>query len=150
MIDIRKHQQVWSIGFLTKNRIRSKGRCKWKQAQELHRPAIKKLKNRRVYARFKNNIWAVKLDQVGSLSPKSRNVKILYVIDVFTKYACVKPLKDKKEKTVLNALIVIVNESNRKPNKLWFDQGKEFYKKFMQKWLDDNDILMYLTYNEGK
>ena len=40
---------------------------------------------------------------------------------VFTKYAWVKSLKDK---TILNAFIKIVNESNRKPNKLWVDQGK--------------------------
>ena len=43
---------------------------------------------------------------------------------VFTKYAWVKSLKDKKDKTILNAFIKIVNESNRKPNKLWVDQGK--------------------------
>ena len=42
----------------------------------------------------------------------------------FTKYASVKPLKNKKDKTVLNAFIKIVNESNRKPIKLWTDQGK--------------------------
>ena len=45
-------------------------------------------------------------------------------MDVFTKYAWVKSLKDKKDKTILNAFIKIVNESNRKPNKLWVDQGK--------------------------
>ena len=44
----------------------------------------------------------------------------------------------------------IVNESNRKPNKLWVDQGREFYNKLMQEWLDNNDILMYSTHNEGK
>ena len=38
----------------------------------------------------------------------------------------------------------------RKPNKLWFDQGTDFDNKLMQKWLDDSDILMYLTYNEVK
>ena len=44
----------------------------------------------------------------------------------------------------------IVNESNRKPNKLWADQGREFYNKLMQEWLNNNDILMYSTHNEGK
>ena len=44
----------------------------------------------------------------------------------------VKPLKDKKSKTFLNALIEIVNESNRKPNKLWVDQGRAFYNELMQ------------------
>ena len=56
----------------------------------------------------------------------------------------------KKKKIVLNAFIEIVNESNRKPNKLWVDQWREFYNKLMQEWLCNNDILMYYTYNEGK
>ena len=65
-------------------------------------------------------------------------------IDVFTKYALVKPLKEKKAKTVLNGFIVIINESNHKPSKLWVDQGKEFYNNsLMRKWLDDNNILMF-------
>ena len=69
--------------------------------------------------------------------------------DVFTKYAWVKSLKDKKGKTVLNASIEIVNECNRKPNKLWIDQRREIYNKFMQEWSNDNDILMYSIHNEG-
>ena len=72
------------------------------------------------------------------------------VIDVLTKYAWVKPLKDKKIKTVLHGFIGIVNESMHKPNKSWVDQGRKFYNNLMQKWLDDNEILMYLTHNEGK
>ena len=62
---------------------------------------------------------------MGSLSSRNKNVKYLLCgIDVFTKYAWVKPL---------NAFMGIVNESNRKPNKLWIDQEKVFYNKFMQK-----------------
>ena len=53
-------------------------------------------------------------------------------------------------KTILHSFIEIGNESKRNPNKLWVDQGREFYSSSMQKWLDDNDILMYLTHNEGK
>ena len=45
--------------------------------------------------------------------------------------------------------IEIVNESNRKLNKLWVDQGREFYNKLMQERLDNN-ILMYSTHNEEK
>ena len=53
------------------------------------------------------------------LYSKNKNVKyLLCVINVFTKYACVKILKDKKVKTVLNAFIAIVDESNRKPHQL--------------------------------
>ena len=57
-------------------------------------------------------------------------------------------MKDKKGKTVLSTFIEIVNESNHKPNKLWVDQGKEFYNN--DNILDNNDILMYSTHNEGK
>ena len=65
-------------------------------------------------------------------------------------YPWVKPSKDKKGETVLNAFIEIVNESNHKPNKLWVDQGRKFYDKFTQEWLENNDILIYSTHNEGK
>ena len=44
------------------------------------------------------------------------------MIDVFIKYARVKPLKDKKAKTVFHDFIEIVNESSHTPNKLWVDQ----------------------------
>ena len=82
-----------------------------------------------------------------SLSSKNKNVRhLLCIIDVVTKYAQVKPLKNKKCKIVLNAFIKIVNESNRNPNKLWVDQEKEFYNKLMQEWLDNNDILMFSTH----
>ena len=85
-----------------------------------------------------------------SLPSKNKNVKyLLCVIDGFTKYAWVKMLKDKKGKTV-NAFIEIVNESNRKPNKLWVYQGWEFYNKHMKEWLDNNGISMYSTHNKSK
>ena len=57
---------------------------------------------------------------------------------------------DKTGKAVLNTFIEIVNESNRKPNKLWVDQGREFYNKLMQEWLDNNNFSMYWAHNEGK
>ena len=60
-----------------------------------------------------------------SFSSKHKNVKhLLYVIEVFSNYAWVKPLKDKKGKTVLSAFTEIVNESNCKPIKLWVDRGR--------------------------
>ena len=55
------------------------------------------------------------------------------MIDAFTKYARVKPLKHKKAKTVFHDFIEIVNKSNLKPNKLWVDQGRKFYNSSIQK-----------------
>ena len=75
-------------------------------AEELHKPVTKKFQRRKVYARFKDNIWEADLVEMGSLSSKDKNVKyLLCVIDVFTKYAWVKHVKDKKAKTFLNAFI---------------------------------------------
>ena len=112
---------------------------------------IKKFKRSKVYARFKDNIWAADLAEMRSFSSFNRNVEyVLFLTDVFTKYAWVNPWKDKNAKTVLHGFIEIVNESKRKPNKLWLDQRKEFYNNIIQKWLDDNDILMYSTHNEAK
>ena len=88
-------------------------------AEELHKPVIKKFKRRKVKVRFIDNIWATNLAEMGSIFSKNKNVKyLLCVIDIFTKYAWVKLLKDKKCKAVLNAFIEVVNESNQKPNKL--------------------------------
>ena len=44
----------------------------------------------------------------------------------------------------------MIKQSNRKPNKIWVDQGGEFYNRVFKKWLSDNDIIMYSTFNEGK
>ena len=94
--------------------------------EELHKLVIKKFKRRKVYARFKDNTWATDLAEIRSLPSKKKNAKyLLCVIYVFTKYAWVKSLKNKKSKTILNAFIEIVNESSRKPNKLWVDQGRK-------------------------
>ena len=74
-------------------------------AQELLKLVIKKFRRRKIYTRFKNNIWSADLADMESLSSNKKNVKyLLCIIDVFAKYAWVKPLKDKKDKKVLNDL----------------------------------------------
>ena len=115
------------------------GVCENEQlAEELHKPIIKKIKKKKkLYQKLKDNIWAEDLGEMESLPSNNKNVKyLLCVIDIVTKFVCVKPLKDKKGKTILNTFIEIVNKSNHKPNKLWVDQGREFYNKRMQEWLD--------------
>ena len=94
-------------------------------AEEWHKLVIKKFKRRKVYAKFKDNIWAANFVEMEPLFSKNKNVKyLLRVIDVFTKYTWVKLLEEKKDKIVLNTFIEVVNEFNRKPNKLWVDQGR--------------------------
>ena len=75
---------------------------------------------------------------------------LLCAIDIFSKYAWVISLKDKKGISTVNAFQKILKESNRKPNKIWVEKGSEFYYSSFKKWLKDNDIEMYSTNNVGK
>ena len=54
-------------------------------------------------------------------------------IDLFSKYVFVVPLKDKKGTTIVNAFQSILNNSIRKPNKIWVHQGNEFYNTYFKK-----------------
>ena len=58
---------------------------------------------------------------------------LLCAIDLFSKYVFVVPLKDKKGTTIVNAFQSILNNSIRKPNKIWVDQGNEFYNTHFKK-----------------
>ena len=69
---------------------------------------------------------------------------------MFSKYAWVVPLKNKKGVSIVDAFQKILDMSRRKPNKMWVDKGSEFYNNSFKKWLKDNDIEMYSIYNEGK
>ena len=110
-------------------------------ADELHKPIIRKFNKRKVYSQFKDNIWGVDLADMQSLSRKNKGIKyLLCVIDLYSKYAFVIPLKDKKGISIVNAFDKIIKQSNRKPNKIWVDQGGEFYNNVFEKWLSDNDI----------
>ena len=75
---------------------------------------------------------------------------MLGVINIFSKYAWVVPLEDKKGISVVKAFQSILKQSNRKLNKIWVDKGSEFYNAYFKKWLRDIDIVMYSTHNEGK
>ena len=120
-------------------------------ADELHKPIIRKFNKKKVYSQFTDNIWGVDLADMQSLSRKNNGIKyLLYAIDLFSKYAFVIPLNDKKVISIVNAFNKIIKQSNRKSNKIWVDQGGEFCNNVFEIWLSDNDINMYSTYNEGK
>ena len=122
-----------------------------KSDNELHKPIIRKFIKRKVYSSLKDNIWGVDLADMQLLSKFNKRIKyLLCVIDLFSKYAFVVPLKDKKGVSIVNAFQSILDKSRRKPNKIWVDQGSEFYNHNFKKWLANNDISMYSMYNEGK
>ena len=86
------------------------------------------LKNlKKVYSSFRDNIRGVDLADMQLLSKfNKRFLFLLCVIDIFSKYAWVFSLKDKKGISIVNAFQKNLKESNRKPNKIWVDKGSEF------------------------
>ena len=63
---------------------------------------------------------------------------LLCIIDIFSKYAWIVPLRDKKDITITNAFHSL--ESSCKLNKIWVDKSSKFYNRSMKSWLQDNDI----------
>ena len=101
-------------------------------------------KRRRVLVNGIDKIWAADLVDMQAFSKFNRGVKYhLAVIDVFSKYGWLIPLKDKTGKSVASALEVIFKE--RKPEKMRVDKGKEFYNKDIKQLID-----LYSTENEEK
>ena len=118
---------------------------------ELHKPIIRKFKKGKVYSSFKDNIWGVDLADMQLISKYNKGTRYrLCANDLFSKYAFVVPLRDKKGITIANAFQSILDNSKRKPNKILTDQGSEFYNTHFKKWLKDNNIEMYSAHNEGK
>ena len=103
-------------------------------AEEPHKPIIRKFKKRKVYSAFKDNIWGADLADVQLIMKFDKTFSfLLCVIDVFSKYAWVAPLNDKKGISMLMYLKVFLKKSYRKPNKIWVDKGGEFYNNSFKK-----------------
>ena len=84
-----------------------------------------------------------------SLSKYNKGIKyLLCAIDLFSKYAWVVPIKDKKGTSIFNAFKKILSDSNRKPNKTWVDQGSEFYNNTFKDFLKINNIGMYSNWSD--
>ena len=85
-----------------------------------------------------------------SLSKYNKGNKyLLCAIDFFSKHVWVIPIKNKKGTSIVNAFKKVISEG-RKPNKIWVDQGSEFYNTSFKYFFKINNIEMYPTYNKGK
>ena len=137
------------IGAKHKLGLGIKGKWSDELANELHRPVRRKFKRRRVIAHGIDDIWACDLVEMKSFSKQNKGYKyILTIIDIFSKYGFMVPLKDKTGSSVAKAFQEVFKESGRKPNKIWTDKGKEFYNKNVRSVL--GDIELYSTENEEK
>ena len=108
-------------------------------ANELHKPIIRKFKKRKVHSSFRDYIWGVDLADMQSLRKYNKGIEyLLCTIDLFSKYTWVVPIKDKKGSSIVNAFKKIILK--HKPNKIWVDQGSEFYNNTFKYFLKINNI----------
>ena len=111
-------------------------------ADELQRQIIRKFEKRKFYSSFRDNIWGVDLADMQSLSKYNNGIRyLLCALDLFSIYAWVVLLKDKRGITI-NAFQKIISKGH-KPNKIWVDQGGEFYNNLFKRFLKNNNIEMY-------
>ena len=122
-----------------------------KLAKEIHKPIIRKFEKWKVYSSFIDKILGAYLANIQLISKFNKRFWfLLCVINIFSKYAWIVLSKDKNSITIFDVFQEILNESGCKPNKIWADKGNEFYNRSMKSWLQDNDLEIYSTHNEGK
>ena len=120
-----------------------------KLADELHKPIKRNFRKRRVIVHNVDDIWCSVLVEMQKLSKWNKGYKyLLMVLDLFSKYGWIVPLKTKTGSEVSGAFGSIFKKN--KPKKLWVDKGKEYYNKNVLDLLAKNNIEIYSTENEEK
>ena len=88
-------------------------------AEELNKPIIRNFKKRTVCAEFRDNVQGANLVDMQLISKFNEEFRfLLCVVDIFSKYAWVVPLKDKKGVSIVDTFKKILDDLNRKPNKI--------------------------------
>ena len=139
--------------FLVKNIIRSKRKLGLGVenhnkilSEELHKSKRKNYLRRKIIVNHIDEIFAADLVEMQKFTKLNNGYRyLLTCIDIFSKFAWVIPLKDKKGITIKNALEKIFKQ--RKSKFLWTDRGTEFYNKQVQDLLNENNIKLYSTNN---
>ena len=139
-MDINADLLQWSINFSIKktsgNRNKNENISKKELAEELHKPIIRNFNKKKVQSFFIDNIWSTDLADIQFISKFKKEFRVLLcLIDIYSKYAGVILLKDKRGTTITNAFQKVLNESNRKPNQIWVDKDSKFYNRSMKSWL---------------
>ena len=118
-------------------------------ANELHKEYRKPKDFLKVKVFNKDDIWGADLVEMPNMKGNNDFKYILTIIDLYTKYAWAVPLKDKKGITIRDSFEKLFEETpDRIPNKLYTDNGKEFYNKWMNEFLNKNEIKIYSTFNQ--
>ena len=125
----------------------------WKKqlVKELLKPKLKRFPRRRVFSSSVDAIWSGDLLDIHQYARVNRNYNfILVLVDVFSKYAWARPLKNKEGISVAGAFEDIFDTSKRIPCRLWTDRGTEFYNQNVENTLKKHKVQLYSTFNEPK
>lgn len=125
----------------------------WKKqlVKELLKPKLKRFPRRRVFSPSVDAIWSGDLLDIHQYARVNRNYNfILVLVDVFSKYAWARPLKNKEGISVAEAFEDIFDSSKRIPYRLWTDRGTEFYNQNVEKTLKKHKVQLYSTFNDPK
>ena len=115
-------------------------------AKELDKKIIRKFKKRKVHSAFKDYVSGIDLADTQLISKFNKGFRfLLCVIDIFSKYAWVVPLKDKKGVYIVNAFQKILKQSPRKSKKVWTTRAANFITILSKKFLHDNDCCVCNT-----
>jgi hypothetical protein len=102
-------------------------------ADELHKPIRRKFIKRKVFVKDIDDIWTADLVDMGKFAKYNRGFKyLLTIIDTFSKYGWIVPLKDKSANSVVEAFESVFKRSGRILERLWTDKGTEFYNEKMK------------------
>ena len=136
--------------------IMSKNRLGWgikwtsELADELHKALRSKFQKRFVFVRDVDDIWAADLvDMQKHSRVNGGNKYLLMIIDCFSKFGWIIPLKKKTGLEVSKAFEILFKKQ-KPPKKLWTDKGTEFYNKELDKVLKKHNVELYSTHNEEK
>ena len=147
----RLYRQVKKDGVFKITRKKLKGWLRSNRAYTLHRVAHKSYSRLQVLASEPDSHWQADLLDYSNISRYNNNNKyILTVIDVFSRFAWVRPLKTKSGCEVTHAFKSILHQGRRQPEKLQTDRGKEFLNVHFSKILHEWNITLYHTNSKVK
>ena len=87
-------------------------------ADELHKSIIRKFERHKLYSSFIDNIWGTDLDDMELSWYNKGTCFFICAIDVWSKYECVVPFKDKSDETINKAFQKMIKYSNCRPKKI--------------------------------
>ena len=118
-------------------------------ANELHKPVRRRFDKRSVFAKQVDDIWDADMVDMSPFSRSNKGYKyLLTVIDVYSKYGWIVPLKTKTGNEFAQAFRKLFH--NGHPRRLWTEKGTEFYNRQVKGVPEASDVMLYSAENEEK